>query len=216
MKKAFINSFSLVMCLLIVGCYGLNDKEVYGELVINPKSGWTSLDFTDPKTNKPFSLVNGQYKLQYNVGFYGLHSPSISVYNAKSELLGNIEIPKESINRDGTFEIYRGGKGNNNSFNILGGRRKIITEKLRYAKDNVECTYTATVSCTTTDPKGNLIQSVCAEIRNGYQDIIYSKNKFYNTYRILFDGQDLINVAVFRAKSQPQEEVVEVDSTACQ
>ncbi len=215
MKQIILKFSLLILILSLAGCYGLNDKEIYGELTLNPKSGWSALNFTDPKTKKPFELVNGKYRLQYNVGFHGWRLPTISVFNSKNELLGNIEIPKDSLNRDGSYEIYRGGNGNNNSFNILGGRRKVITEKVRFAKDNVSCTYTVSVPCTTTDSNGNTVVTTCTETRNGDQDVVYSKNTFYNTYRILFDGQDLVNVGVFRASSPVQTETVELDSTSC-
>ena len=216
MKKLILKTLSVVLFFSMLGCYGLNDKEIYGELTINPKSGWNSLQFTDPKTKKPFELVSGKYRLQYNVGIYGWRFPSISVRNSKNELLGDIEIPKDSMNKDGSFEMYKGGTGNLNSFNILGGKRKVITQKVRTAKDGVSCVYTVTTSCTTYDSNGKSVQSTCMENRIGSQDVVYSNNTFHHTYRILFDGQDLVNVAVFKASSPVQTEVETIAATTCQ
>lgn len=209
--KISLAIFTMIVGLLFVGCYGIVDKDIRGHLEIKKNSGWTSLEFQDGKTGKPFQLVDGDYILSYERGIYGYIYPMIAISDTNGKLIGHLAIPRDTVRDDGSFEIYTSHRENKNSFNILGGYRKIIQNRKRYARLNQSCSYTQSYTCHGTN--GSV--SICSKSVSGTQDAIWETHDYQNNYRILFDGADLQNIAVFKAKGPILSEDVEIGSESC-
>lgn len=206
---------STLVSIFLAGCYGIVDQGITGHLEIKKNSGWTELEFQDGKTGKSFQLKDGDYVLAYEKGVYGYRYPMIAISDTKGNLIGHLAIPRDAFRKDGSFEIYTSHKENKNSFNILGGYRKIVNNRRRYAQLKQSCTYTETYTCFSTDANGQTTMSTCTRTVSGTQDAIWEHHDFQNNYRIVFDGADLQNVAVFRAKGQIQSEDVEIGAESC-
>ncbi|OQW48490.1 MAG: hypothetical protein A4S09_04745 [Proteobacteria bacterium SG_bin7] len=215
MKYFLLAIASTLVASTLTGCYGIADKGISGHLEFKKNSGWTTLDFKDGKTGKIFSLQEGDYTMAYQEGIYGYRYPMISISDKNGNLVGHLEIPRKSLREDGSFEIYVGDRSNTNSFNILGGFRKIINSRKRFAKLKASCSYTEVYTCMESDGKGGTRVSTCTRLVSGNQDEIWENHDYQNNYRIVFDGADLMNIAIFRAKSPTQNENVLIGSESC-
>ncbi len=212
MKKAASALFTIMISFsFFVGCYGWQEGEIRGTLKVDSRSGWNELEFKDGKTGQNFTLKPGTYVIQYEQGIVLFRPPMIAISDTKGQHIGRLKIPKESASKDGSFEMYVGQKDNDSSFNILGGRRKIVLNRQRISKINAYCTHSEPTSCV--NSKGEL--TTCYRDVPGTRDEVWEKVRFYNSYRIIFDAADLINVAVFTAEGAPQTEENALQSDSC-
>lgn len=212
MKKTASGLITIMISLLFfAGCYGLNEGQIRGNLKVDPRSGWSELEFKDGKTGQSFTLKPGSYVIQYERGIWGYRLPMIAISDTKGQHIGRFAIPRKSVNKDGSFEMYIGQVGNDSAFNILGGRRKIVLKRQRYSKINAYCTRSEAYSCMDSDGK----LSICHRDVPGTRDEVWEKVSFYNSYRIIFDAADLINVAIFSAEGASQTEDTSLQSDGC-
>jgi hypothetical protein len=204
--------------ILIQGCYPLVEKNIVGQLEVNPKWG-SSISLFDIESRSYKDLSSGKYSLKFSGVWHPFQNPKIQILDYSNNKLMTIEIPKEQIKKDGTFELLGTSSKNSLQFNVLGGRREVVIERNRYSVIKESCTYTETYVCSIpcTDAKGNptTCTSTCTRILSGNQDVMYEKQKVKSFYRILFDGSDLINAAVFNGESMIQNKVVTLNSTSC-
>ena len=204
---------------LLAHCYGPNDKNISGVLQIYEKTGYNYLEFKDAKTDAPFRLYPGKYSLSFNQGLRGYAFVTVDITDETGRLMGSLSIPRKSIKSDGTFEIYMGDKASSNAFNILGGKRTIVLDRVRTGKLHESCTYiesySCDVPCTDVDGNSTTCSSTCTRVVSGHQDQLWEKRTFKNLYRILFDAADLYNVGQFVGDGISEIENEMISSDTC-
>ncbi len=219
-------TFSLMM-MGLSACTGMDDSRVFGELKINPRGGFATIDLVDTETKKTFSMKPGRYVLTFNQGVMWFSDPSVEVKDANGKRLGAFEIPAKAFNLEqGTFEFFTGDPKSKYSFNILGGKRRLRQDVTRYAKLDQHCTYSETYSCTQSKEEctGSGTNRVCGNVDytttctrevNGHRDELWEKENYKFLYRILFDAADFYNVAEFRADGNLQSSDTMRSSDSC-
>jgi len=219
MKRLFGLGLTIGLLVCSVGCRPLVEREVRGELKVNPKWG-PAINLYDVETKSYKSLSAGRYRLKFPRLWTPLFgNPKIEVLDEQGRRIATIEIPKGQIKRDGTFEIFDTTNKNSLQFNVLGGRREVILKRERSSVIREYCTYTESYPCleSCTDSSGNQTScmTTCTRTVSGDRDALYEKQTFKSFYRILFDGADMMNAASFDGESGIQDRVVQLNSTSC-
>lgn len=202
--------------LLLSSCHPLGEHVIRGELKVSPQWG-QSISLYDTKSGKNVNLTNGTYELSFPFRYW-FTEPKVEIRNAKGELMVTMKIPITRVQPDETFDFLSIADGQAQGFHILGGQRKLILSRQRYAAIRQHCTYTTTETYSGTCSDGKKSYS-CLKTRtvthSGNQDAVKEKRQVRALYRLLFDGYDMMNAADFSGQTKDYEEIIELAATSC-
>lgn len=193
MKKILLAS----VFVFLTGCYGIKENAVTGTLEISAQSGVTSLNFIDAKTRKVFSLISGNYTLKYVSGVALVRPAVIEIRDMAGVLIGSLGIPRSSLNRDDSFEIYEAKKGKPETYNIYGGLYKVYQSRNRFEKLRASCTYEESYGCYDSDGEW----TTCTTTRWGTRDEVWEHAVYKKYYQLRFENADQEVLGVFRGEA---------------
>jgi hypothetical protein len=198
-------------CLLLLavfatcfGCESPHEEKIVGKLEIYPKSGYSELEMIDSLTNRLVFLKPGPYDLKFSDD----RKKMMILDPSSRQTLLTLVLPGDVISEeDGSgnmsFEFRTTHKENKHSYDVLGGRKRIIHNRWREGVLQEHCTWTSEEEEEDgEDADGNTKYKTVTVEHDGNRDVLYETVEQSFDYRILFYAFDELNIGQFFASGE--------------